>query len=53
VHAPQTGEVVSVQRLSGGWYAGSYSGAVRMARMGEPAGPARRPLPRAAAAVRL
>jgi cell wall-associated NlpC family hydrolase len=30
IHAPQTGEVVSVERLDGGWYAASYSGAVRL-----------------------
>jgi len=30
IHAPQTGEVVSVASLSHGWYASDYSGAVRL-----------------------
>ena len=30
IHAPQTGEVVSVASLSHGWYARTYSGAVRL-----------------------
>jgi peptidoglycan DL-endopeptidase CwlO len=29
IHAPHTGTVVSVNRLSGGWYGGDYDGAVR------------------------
>jgi cell wall-associated NlpC family hydrolase len=48
VHAPQAGEVVSVQHLRGGWYAGSYSGAVRLAGS-QVALPA---MPRGAAALR-
>jgi cell wall-associated NlpC family hydrolase len=30
IHAPQTGQVVSVASLSHGWYASDYSGAVRL-----------------------
>lgn len=30
IHAPQTGDVVSVASLSHGWYAAAYSGAVRL-----------------------
>jgi cell wall-associated NlpC family hydrolase len=30
IHAPQTGDVVSVASLSHGWYAKAYSGAVRL-----------------------
>jgi hypothetical protein len=30
IHAPQTGDVVSVASLSHGWYAADYSGAVRL-----------------------
>ena len=30
IHAPQTGQVVSVASLSHGWYAADYSGAVRL-----------------------
>jgi cell wall-associated NlpC family hydrolase len=30
VHAPHTGQVVSVDRLASSWYAASYSGAVRI-----------------------
>jgi cell wall-associated NlpC family hydrolase len=30
IHAPQTGDVVSVASLSHGWYATAYSGAVRL-----------------------
>jgi cell wall-associated NlpC family hydrolase len=29
IHAPHTGTVVSVNRLSGGWYGADYDGAVR------------------------
>jgi cell wall-associated NlpC family hydrolase len=31
IHAPHTGEVVSVTRLAQSWYAANYSGAVRVA----------------------
>lgn len=31
IHAPYTGQVVSVARLAQSWYAASYSGAVRVA----------------------
>ena len=31
IHAPHTGTVVSISRIASGWYAGSYSGAVRLA----------------------
>ena len=34
IHAPQTGDVVSVERLDHGWYAASYSGAVRLRGVG-------------------
>jgi cell wall-associated NlpC family hydrolase len=30
IHAPHTGAVVSIASLRGGWYAASYSGAVRL-----------------------
>jgi peptidoglycan DL-endopeptidase CwlO len=30
IHAPQTGDVVSVASLNHGWYAAAYSGAVRL-----------------------
>ena len=30
VHAPHTGTVVSVDRLSGSWYGAEYDGAVRL-----------------------
>jgi cell wall-associated NlpC family hydrolase len=30
IHAPHTGTVVSIERLNTGWYAASYSGAVRL-----------------------
>jgi cell wall-associated NlpC family hydrolase len=30
VHAPQTGRVVSINRIDRGWYAGTFSGAVRV-----------------------
>ncbi len=29
IHAPHTGSVVSVERLSGSWYGAEYDGAVR------------------------
>jgi cell wall-associated NlpC family hydrolase len=51
VHAPQTGDVVSVERLRGGWYAGSYSGAVRLAGSQAPLLAPTPPLPHAAAAL--
>jgi peptidoglycan DL-endopeptidase CwlO len=52
VHAPQTGDVVSVQRLRDGWFAGSYSGAVRLAGSQALLVPPTPSLPRAAAALR-
>jgi peptidoglycan DL-endopeptidase CwlO len=30
IHAPHTGAVVSIDRLSGAWYGGEYDGAVRL-----------------------
>jgi len=30
IHSPHTGEVVSVDRIDRGWYASTYSGAVRL-----------------------
>ncbi|HEY0389316.1 MAG TPA: C40 family peptidase [Gaiellales bacterium] len=42
IHAPHTGDVVSVQRLASGWYASSYSGAVRLSGTQRPLRPAHR-----------
>jgi peptidoglycan DL-endopeptidase CwlO len=52
VHAPQTGDVVSVQRLRDGWYAGTYSGAVRLAGSEALLAPPPPLLPHAAAALK-
>jgi cell wall-associated NlpC family hydrolase len=42
IHAPHTGTVVSVERLATGWYAASYSGAVRLPGTQRPLHPAHR-----------
>lgn len=41
IHAPHTGAVVSIDSLRGGWYAASYSGAVRLPRAAARLRPAR------------
>ncbi len=41
IHAPHTGTVVSIARVTSGWYAASYSGAVRLRAAAAPLHPAR------------
>ncbi len=36
VHAPETGRVVSIDRIDRGWYAGTFSGGVRLRGSGQP-----------------
>jgi cell wall-associated NlpC family hydrolase len=45
IHAPHTGTVVSIASIRSGWYAASYSGAVRLRGAGAPLRPAH-PAPR-------